>query len=193
MVTLYENTFLPEVVIESNLSTAPAYEITGIPFDTFGTGTLRIEVDLDVHGNGSFGSAVVTAYLASPGHSVDGAFVGTYISALSESISSLTYVHKVLKDGFAGPPYDDFTGPGVAQSVYIYPPVRGPDFFETHATVKNVHVKISGDAIVPDEPHKPLQSATGASGTIGAAATGHVFRYAPKAFGDQWNNPGEGS
>lgn len=46
---------------------------------------------------------------------------------------------------------------------------------------------------VLSSPRPVAQAATGPSALIGAAATGHHFRYAPKAFGDVYSNAGRPS
>lgn len=124
----------------TNLLTGPAYEYTGADFASYGTGTLRIAATMDVHCVGSFGSNVMDILVSDPGQASSGDFIGgtgsIAMATLATFIGSLTYVSKDLG-------HSDFTGPGSAKSVYVYPPATfAAGFAETDAKFKNLQILI---------------------------------------------------
>lgn len=142
------------------------FEQTGIPFETFGTGTLRMRIDVDLTEDGQ-GFGVFDAYVFDPGHGTDQTFISSPV-LLNNFFVTLGFVNVVLTDPGSGGTntYIDFTGPGTPQSLYLYTPRTPPTFDYSEGIYRNLHVTIesSDPGPTPPAPVGPnpfsLQSAT---------------------------------
>ena len=77
----------------------------------------------------------------------------------------------------------------------------GAEAHQIMANVRVVNYDLPASTIAADAAYsasssssrEPLVMSGGSRGSIGASATGHMFRYSPKAFGDVFRNPGQGT
>lgn len=153
------------------------------------------------HGSNMVYLDAVTPYTEMAIPAANDSFNTTYVfwTFRRRLVSPGNYLAEVFKNGI-------LYGPGVATTVGAGDPasslwiggtgVNAPNMDGILADIRILGVARSDTDIYQDfifqsgtGPRPPLQAASGPSATIGAAATGHHFRYAPKAFGDQWRNP----
>lgn len=156
MILLYDNTFPPIQSVETvhHPQTAPPgfYELTGIPFSTFGTGPLRIIINSDMQWTG--GDDIQTAALTTPG-----TFIGSisYDSGMiaelgNESAPSGGYGNQTWIDDFNGTtnPWCDYTGDGLPKSIYFTAPHVPSSFTGGAFNIKNIHVTVYSEGGTPD-------------------------------------------
>lgn len=144
--TLYDNVFPTVRTVGSDFPGPPTvFEQTGIPFETFGTGTLRMSIDVDLREDGN-GFGLFDAILFDPGHGPDQGFMVSPLLLNNYSVT-LGFVNVVLTDSppGSGNPYIDFAGPGVAQSLYLYTPRTPPTFDYSELVYRNLHVVIKSE------------------------------------------------
>lgn len=144
MATLYDHTFVPEqTVLPEAGETGPGdYVLDGIPFDTFGTGTLRLTIDVDIKYVSGENNLVVG--VAAPG-SLDIGDASAIFDSFMQTASNPTgtYATYTLVKEFGTQAYVDFTGPGAAQSIYFHAPrtfLGG--FAGTTYKIQNIHVVV---------------------------------------------------
>lgn len=176
MAVLYDNTFATERIVNSIVPGGP-FEITGIPFNAFGTGTLELTATVEAYCGTINDDDVLTIYVYDPGHAADGAFISFAVASLTASHVASVGVYTgtfTMTDGPGGPSFVDFTGTGTAQSVYVYPPVVFPNFNGSTFHYRNLHITITGTAPVP------VESATTVYDAVAAAQFGTALRQNPK-------------
>jgi hypothetical protein len=138
---LYDNTIATEHTVASGVPTW--IEVAGIPFGSFGTGTLKLVVVLDAQdiGGGS-DDCELDVFVAPPGAISPSGFVSNppNIGNLYRTGVASSYTTYTL--GVGPTPYVTFTGPGGAQSLYVWAPFADPTFNGSTIKYKNLHVTI---------------------------------------------------
>jgi hypothetical protein len=159
MAVVYDNTFATEQHVKSDVL---YYELTGIPFDTFGTGTLRVSITLDVKDvNYPIGSSLLV-YVNTPGLVIGTFDDGSELGKLIGGLPTTVYSTQVLGEAFSQTPsYIEFTGPGTPLSLYFYSPFLFPDFTEGDEYFKNAHVVVE-----TTETPEPTITSGGAIGGV---------------------------
>lgn len=142
---LFDQTYAAEHTVSATPNVF--FELTGIPFEDWGTCPLKLEITLDlldVFAPPHVPPAPTSlyAYVNTPGLAA-GDFLNDAIATMV-SFGNTIYQTKAMVNLLNQ--FDDFVifnGPGVAQSIYFWPPVLFPTFFEGKYQIKNIHVVIT--------------------------------------------------
>jgi len=150
----FDQTFAPVVAVASSGIAGPTFGVWSQLIGDLPCANYRLEVTADCAWTGLVGpirnGGALHTYLAPTGSDLaTRAFTGTNV--LSPQLANIpanetdnayrTYSFKAYPAG--APASTDFAGPLVNYTLYIWPPVLGPDFIEGFWNVKNVHVVIT--------------------------------------------------
>lgn len=146
----FDSGVIPSVVaIASDGIGAPTYGVYVLPIGNLPCPSYKMTITADLQWTGTPNTeaAAAHAYLAAAGANLSGrGFVPgntpTQLANIPADSDGLydTYTWVVFPGG--SPAFELFTGPLLNQSLYLWPPVLGPDFVEGFWNVKNLHVVI---------------------------------------------------
>lgn len=142
---LWDQTYPPTQIVATG---GDAYELSSIPFDTFGTGRLRVTITLDCSRALPPGfQEWLFAYINAPGLNTPTrdftfSYQGAFYCLGLQATATFNMKDATGWDS-GGALYVDFVSDGSARSIYFWPPFLPPAFQEDTYTFSNVHVTVT--------------------------------------------------
>lgn len=151
MILLYDSGVLAteQTILPESSSATSDYVLNGIPWNTLGTGTLRLKITADlkfVSGENHF-----DVLLGDPGYfDINDSPYQPPTGMKNGTAITTSYATFVLIDQASSNAYIDLPGTGNPQSLYFHAPrTSGGGFAGSTYKIKNIRVTVEGDAPAP--------------------------------------------